>query len=40
MNLIGPVVSEKIFENVDGQMAVERRSDWYTISSPVSPRLR
>ena len=36
LSLIGPVVSEeKMFENVDG-----RQSDWYTISSPMSLRLR
>ena len=36
LSLIGPVVSEeKMFENVDG-----RRSDWYTINSPMSLRLR
>ena len=38
--LIGPVVSEeKMFENVDGRTD-GRRSDWYTISSPMSLRLR
>ena len=35
----GPVVSEeKMFENVDGQTD-GRRSHWFTISSPMSPRL-
>ena len=39
---IGPVVSEeKMFENVDGRRTADgRRSHWYTISSPMSPRLR
>ena len=45
MSSIGPVVSEeKMFENVDGRTddgpTDERRSDWYTISSPMSLRLR
>ena len=46
MSLIGPVVTEKkMFENVDGQrtdgrMDEGRRSHWYTISSPMSLRLR
>ena len=31
MSLIGPVVSEEMFENVDGQTDDGRRSDWYTI---------
>ena len=46
-NLIGPVVSEeKMFEIVDGrtddgrQTTDGHRSDWYTISSPMSLRLR
>ena len=38
---IGPVVSEeKMFENVDGRRTDGRRSHWYTISSPMSLRLR
>ena len=38
--LIGPVVSEeKMFENVDGGTDGQR-IDWYTISSPMSYRLR
>ena len=47
MRLIGPVVSEeKMFENVDGRRTTDgrtdagRRSHWYTISSPMSLRLR
>ena len=43
MSLIGPVVSEeKMFENVtdDGRTDAGRRSHWYTISSPMSLRLR
>ena len=42
MSSIGPVVSEeKMFENVDGQRTDDgRRSHWYTISSPMSLRLR
>ena len=40
LSLIGPVVSEeKMFENVDGRTD-GRRSDWYTISSPMGLRLR
>ena len=37
--LIDPVVSEEMFGNVDGRTS-ERRCDWYTISSPMSLRLR
>ena len=40
LSLIGQVVSEKFFENVDERMDDGRRSDWYTISSPMSLRLR
>ena len=42
MSSIGPVVSEeKMFENVDGRRTDDgRRSHWYTISSPMSLRLR
>ena len=45
LSLIGSVVSEeKMFENVDGWMDGRstdgRRSDWYTISSAMSLRLR
>ena len=45
LSLIGPVVSEKMFENVDGRTTDGRwtdgrRSHWYTISSPMSLRLR
>ena len=48
MSSIGPVVSEeKMFENVDGRRTTDgrtpdagRRSHWYTISSPMSLRLR
>ena len=38
----GPVVSEeKMFENVDGRTTDDgRQSDCYTISSPISLRLR
>ena len=37
MSSVGPVVSEKMFENVDGRRTDEgRRSHWYTISSPMS----
>ena len=39
LNLIGPVVSEEMFEIVDGRMD-ERQNDWYTISSPMSLRFR
>ena len=39
--LIGLVViEEKMFVNVDGLTDDRRRSDWYTISSPMSLRLR
>ena len=39
--LIGLLVSEeKMFENVDGRTDDGRRRDWYTISSPMSLRLR
>ena len=31
LSLIGPVVSEKMFENVDGRTDNGCRSDWYTI---------
>ena len=41
MSSIGPVASEeKIIENVDGRRTDGRQSDWYTISSPISLRLR
>ena len=42
MSSIGPVVTEeKMFENVDGRRTdAGRRSHWYTISSPMSLRLR
>ena len=43
MNLssIGPVVSEKMFENVDGRQTPDRHlSHWYTISSHVRLPLR
>ena len=48
LSSIGPVVSEeKMFENVDGRRTTDdgrtddgRRSHWYTISSPMSLRLR
>ena len=45
LSSIGPVVSEeKMFENVDGRTddgrTDGRRSHWYTISSPMSLRLR
>ena len=40
LSLIGPVVSEKMFENVGGRTTDGRRSDWYTISSPMSFQLR
>ena len=41
MSSIGLVVSEeKMFENVDGRRTDGRRSHWYTISSPMSLRLR
>ena len=41
LSLIGLVVSEEMmFENVDGRTTDGRRSDWYTISSPMSLRLR
>ena len=40
MSSIGPVVSEEMFENVDGQWMDGRRSHWYTIISPMSLRLR
>ena len=36
MSSIGPVVSEKMFEIVDGRTDDRRLSDWYTISSPMS----
>ena len=40
-DLIGPVVSEeKMFENVDRRTDDGRQSDWYTISSSMSLRLR
>ena len=41
LSLIGQLFSEeKMFENVDGRTPDGRRSDWYTISSPMSLRLR
>ena len=41
LSSIGPVVSgEKMFENVGGRTTDGRQSDWYTISSPMSLRLR
>ena len=38
LSLIGPVASEEMFENVDGQTMdrwMDAGSDWYTISSPM-----
>ena len=31
---------EKMFENIDRRMTDRRRSDWYTISSPMSLLLK
>ena len=37
---IGPLASEEIFENVDGQTGERRWNHWYTISSPMSHLLK